>query len=300
MTRLRLLAALVAGALVLAGCSGSADTVHDVKRRVAAATDTGGPRFHKYVALGDSYTAAPLVPNTDVANGCFRSDHNYPSLVAERLDIPRLVDVSCSGARTGDLTHRQHTVGSATVRPQLAAVDRRTDLVTLGIGGNDFGLFETLVSTCTQLRRQDPAGSPCADALRARGVDLVAKTRQIGSRVEAVVRIVRQRAPGATVVLVGYLRLAPSNGRCRDLPFAAGDYAFGRRVSQALNAAIERAARRTGARFVDMYAASRGHDVCSSDPWVNGSRTVRGEALAYHPFAAGESAVAEELVKALA
>lgn len=299
MTRLRLVAALVAGALVLAGCSGSADPVKQVKRQVADATAVAGPRFHEYVALGDSYTAAPLVPNTDVANGCFRSDHNYPKLVADRLDIPRLVDVSCSGARTRDLTHRQHTVGAATVRPQLAAVDHRTDLVTLGIGGNDFGLFETLVSTCTQLRRQDPAGSPCADALRARGVNLVAETRQIGSRVAAMVRLVRKRAPGATVVLVGYLRLTPSSGQCRGLPFAAGDYAFGRRVSQALNAAIERAATRTGARFVDMYAASRGHDACSSDPWVNGSRTVQGEALAYHPFAAGEHAVADELVTAL-
>ena len=36
-----------------------------------------------------------------------------------------------------------------------------------------------------------------------------------------------------------------------------------------------------------MYAASRGHDICSSDPWVNGRVTDRQRALAYHPFAAG-------------
>jgi hypothetical protein len=44
----------------------------------AAAQAAGGV----YVALGDSYTSAPLVPNQhgDPID-CGRSDHNYPSLV---------------------------------------------------------------------------------------------------------------------------------------------------------------------------------------------------------------------------
>ncbi|HLN77240.1 MAG TPA: SGNH/GDSL hydrolase family protein [Nocardioidaceae bacterium] len=295
----RLVVAALVGSLVLLGCSAGADTVDDVKRQTQDFADAASPRFGKYVALGDSYTAAPLVPNTDLANGCFRSDNNYPHLVADQLDIDKLVDVSCSGAETGDLTHRQHTVGDATVRPQLAAVTRDTDLVTLGIGGNDFDLFHTLVATCSRLRREDPAGSPCARTLAARGVRLVAETRQISARVERSVRMIQRRAPKATVVLVGYLRLVPTTGRCPGLAFAQGDYAFGTRVSTALNAAIERAARRTGSRFVDMYAASAGHDVCADVPWVNGRQTVQGEALAYHPFAAGQDAVAEELVKVL-
>ena len=35
----------------------------------------------RYVALGDSYTSAPLVP-TQVDLNCLRSNRNYPSLVA--------------------------------------------------------------------------------------------------------------------------------------------------------------------------------------------------------------------------
>ena len=38
-----------------------------------------------YVALGDSFTAAPGIPETDGSDGCLRSSHNYPSLVAEQL-----------------------------------------------------------------------------------------------------------------------------------------------------------------------------------------------------------------------
>ena len=36
------------------------------------------------------------------------------------------------------------------------------------------------------------------------------------------------------------------------------------------------AAKRTGAEFVDLFAASDGHDICSDDPWVNGTKTEPG------------------------
>jgi lysophospholipase L1-like esterase len=293
-------AAALAAALLLGACSSPADPVEEVDRRAEDLVEAPPERFGRYVALGDSFTAAPLVPTTDLADGCFRSDANYPSLVAEQLDVAELVDVSCSGASTADLLNRQSTVRGASVPPQLRALDRGTDLVTLGIGGNDFDLFHTLVSTCTATGREDPIGSPCADELARRGVDLVARTREIGDRVAGAVEEVRRRSPDATVVLVGYLRLAPPpTGRCRDLPFAPGDYAYGARVSRALDAALERAARRTGAEFVDMHAASEGHDICADEPWVNGHRTVEGEALAYHPFAEGMEAVADEVLATL-
>ena len=296
MRRLRRLAAALAGLALVTSCSTGANDPGDVRRKAQDVTSAAPESFRRYVALGDSYTAAPLVPTTDVANGCFRSDHNYPSLVAEQLDVKRFVDVSCSGADTADLTSRQQTVRGATVPPQLRAVTRRTDLVTLGIGGNDFDLFSTLVMTCAQPGRSEPAGSPCADTLQARGVDLVAEASRISDRVAGAVSAVRRRAPDATVVVVGYPRLLPSGGGCRKLPIAQGDYAFGDRVARALNAALARAARRTGARYVDMYAASKGHDVCSSDPWVNGATTKQRKAMAFHPLASGMEAVADEVV----
>jgi lysophospholipase L1-like esterase len=297
--RLRHLAGVLAAAAVLTACSPGADDPGDARRKVQDATDTAPSRFQTYAALGDSFTAGPLVPTTDLAGGCFRSDHNYPSLVAEQLDVKRFSDVSCSGADTSDLTGRQPTVQGASVPPQLRAVRPGTDLVTLGIGGNDFDLFETLVSTCSQVSRHGQTGSPCADTLQARGVDLVAEAARISTPVSDAVREVQRRAPKAKVVLVGYLRLAPADGRCRLLPFARGDYAFGDRVTRALNDALARAARRTDVAFVDMYAASAGHDICSDDPWVNGATTEQGKALAFHPLAEGMEAVADEVVKTL-
>ncbi len=211
----RLAAALATVALLTAGCtSGSASTgaPADPTTTVAPSVSSGpaGSGIGRYVALGDSYSAGPLIPTTDLAGGCARSDHNYPSLVAKRLDVGRFVDVTCSGATTRDLTHVQATFGDARVPPQLRAVTPGTDLVTLGIGGNDLDLFATLVGTCTRLRSSDPTGSPCARALAANGPDLVAATRTISANVTTSLREIRRRAPKATVVLVGYLRLVAS------------------------------------------------------------------------------------------
>jgi lysophospholipase L1-like esterase len=257
-----------------------------------------GPRFDRYVALGDSYSAGPLIPTTDLAGGCARSDHDYPSLVARRLNVRTFVDVTCSAATTADLAGHQHPFPQSRVPPQLRAVTRGTDLVTLGIGGNDLDLFGTLVDTCTRLRSADPTGAPCTRHFAARHA-LSTVVRTIGARVRHALVAVRHRAPHATVVLVGYLRLVPEHGTCAALPLATGDYVFGRRVSRALAGAMRQAAHRVGVRFVDMYSASRGHSVCSPQPWVNGAVTDRQRALAYHPFLSGMRADARQVLHAV-
>jgi lysophospholipase L1-like esterase len=282
--------ALVALALLVTGCSPG---------QGSGVSEPAGPKYQRYVALGDSFSAGPLIPTSDLASGCLRSDHNYPSLVGNRLDIQDVVDVTCSGATTRDLTHEQQTLAGARIPPQLRSVSRATDLVTVGIGGNDLDLFGTLIRTCTQLRATDPTGAPCARRLAASGPDLVSATRVISARVAGSLRAIRARAPQATVVLVGYLRLVPDRGSCRRLPLATGDYAEGRRISLVLDKALEQAARRTGVDFVDMYEASRGHDICSADPWVNGQLTDQQRALAYHPFASGMRADADEILAVL-
>jgi lysophospholipase L1-like esterase len=289
---LRALGALLVPALLLSAC-----TVEDGAQGPAGRSRPD-PRFSSYVALGDSYTAGPLVPTTDLANGCLRSDHNYPSLLAKRLRLPHFTDVSCSGATTGDITHRQNTYREAYVPPQLRAVREDTDLVTVGIGGNDYGLFATLAQTCTRLRATDPTGSPCTASL-AGGQSLTQTTRRIGDHVERVLREVRQTAPRATVVLVGYLRVVPDHGRCPQLPLATGDYALGRRITKELDAALARAAARAQVGYLDAYALSAGHDVCADRPWVNGGRTDRQRAAAFHPLGSGMRAVADRLVTML-
>jgi lysophospholipase L1-like esterase len=288
----RLSAALCTATLLACGCT-------DGQQSGTSPTGSAPASFQRYVALGDSYSAGPLIPTTDLAGGCVRSDHDYPSLVAARLHVAHFVDVTCSAATTRELTHAQHPFVGSSIPPQIDAVTPRTDLVTLGIGGNDLGLFESLVRACSPVAGSRAAGASCRGRLRSGGPDLRARTATIGRRVTGALRAVRHRAPRATVLLVGYLRLVPDRGSCPALPLAPADYAVGRRTTAALNRALARAAASTGATFVDMYAASRGHDICSSDPWVNGRTTDRSKALAFHPFAAGMRADADQVVAAL-
>jgi len=297
--------AAVLTTVALAGCSMSSpspnasaspsigSTTYGPRTSAAASPAPSGPApYATYVALGDSYTAGPLIPTTDLAGGCARSDHNYPSLLARRLHVRTFVDVSCSGATTRDLTHPQHPFEGSTIPAQLDALTKDTDLVTIGIGGNDLNLFATLIGTCTRLGAQDPTGSPCTDSLQATGPDLDTATVTIAEHVSSALRLIQRKAPTAAVVLVGYLRLAPDHGSCPALPLAAGDYPEGRRIARTLDQALSRAAALTSTTYVDAYARSRGHDICSSDPWVNGRETRQGVALAYHPLASGMRAVA--------
>jgi lysophospholipase L1-like esterase len=249
---------------------------------------------NRYVALGDSFTAGPLIPQVMPALGCVRSTHDYPALVATTLRVRSMVDVSCSGADTTDLRRPQAT-GFAVVPPQLSALSPATDLVTLGIGGNDFGVYRRLVTVCPRVRLLDPHGAPCRAHFRGPDGDrLLAALDRTGARLDRAAAQIRARAPQARVLVVGYPRIAPTRGTCPDvLPFADGDYRYADLVERRLNAELRRAARGNRAGFVDTYAASRGHDVCAgADAWVNGQRTDVGRALAYHPFRAYMETVA--------
>src|SRR4051812_24052088 len=177
------LAVLAVLAVLVTGCSDS-DGAAGAPPSTAGATPTTTPSttptpsgagtpggdatsvYPDYVALGDSYTAAPLVPVADTSNGCLPSSNNSPSLVAAALPGTTLHDASCSGADTRSLTRPQRT-GDQPQPPQLGALGPGTDLVTLGMGGNDFNLFSTLIGTCAQLRSSAPGGSPCEDQLTA-------------------------------------------------------------------------------------------------------------------------------------
>jgi lysophospholipase L1-like esterase len=259
------------------------------------------PAVQRYVALGDSYTAGPNVPPVDTTSGgCFRSSGNYPSLVAGSLDPDEFVDASCGGATTVNTTDVQQTT-SGTVPPQFDALDEQTDLVTIGLGGNDFNLFATLIGYCPTLREEDPTGAPCREALdeQVGGDRLRDVLPRIRDRLADVVRGVRERAPQAEVLLVGYPEIIPEEGTCPErLPLATGDYPYAREVSEGLNAAVRAAARRVDVRYLDVAEVTAGHDICSDDPWVNG-RQPASDAQIYHPFPEHQEAVAVLVLEAL-
>ncbi|KQW47864.1 hypothetical protein ASC77_15705 [Nocardioides sp. Root1257] len=291
----RALPALLLAVAALAGCSEAEPTPAPAPAETTGSPTAAPTAYDQYVALGDSYTAAPLVPPTDTSTICLRSGVNYPALVATAMAGTKLTDVSCSGATTGDIAAAQQG-RTGTVPPQLDAVRRSTDLVTIGLGGNDEGLFGTVLAQCTQLGAGNPVGSPCTQRF-ADGLD--ATLARIHDNLVGVVDEVRTRAPHARVLLVGYPQIVPETGSCDDLPLADGDYAFARQVNEGLTRTVEAAAGDARAEYVDIWTASAGHDICADDPWINGRVTSASRALAYHPLAVEQQAVAGLVVDLL-
>lgn len=250
--------------------------------------------YRSYVALGDSYASGPGIPaQTGLPAGCARSDHNYPSLLAKWLRIPRFTDVSCGGARTVDMTAPQQVPGGVNP-PQLNALKPDTELVTLMIGGNDIG-FGEILQTCGRLAAADPTGNPCQRHYTAGGTDqLAARIAATGPKVAAVLAGIQKRSPRAHVVVVGYLRILPPTGSCFPaVPFAAGDGPYFDGAGRKLNAEIAAQAKKHKASFVNPYAFAKGHDACQPPDrkWVEGLNPTSPAAV-MHPNAKGMQAVA--------
>lgn len=291
--------------LTLVSCSASQGAPSPSASSEQPSTDqpvSDSPSVHapiRYVALGDSFTAGPyLTPYAKDGDTCLRSAANYPALVAARLQVASFVDVSCAAASTLDLAHGQRALlGGRLAPPQLAAVSKTTDLVTIGIGGNDEGLFGSIVGACLGAGQ---AGCPRQfddpSVLAAR----LASARRVEQSVGLGLQEIRRRAPDARILVVGYPVLLPASGTCAKAGFPAADYPAMRRIEATLNSSLRRAAEANDATYVDLATASRGHDICAGrDAWVNGAHSVPGKALAFHPFHSGMRGAADAIEAAL-
>jgi lysophospholipase L1-like esterase len=269
-----------------AGCTGLAVFT------AGQAQATEGPGHPgNYVALGDSYTAGPLIPiQTGQPAGCLRSTHNYPSLVSASLHTSSFKDVSCSGSTTKDMFSPQSVTGG-TNPPELNALTESTDLVTLGIGGNDIG-FTNIITTCAVQSPTKPLGAGCRDYFHRSGKDELAdRIAATGPKVAAVLEAIDKRAPDAKVLVVGYPTVLPDSGPgCFPVvPFTPGDVAYLRQTLKRLNSMLAEQADKAGAEYVDTYHRSIGHDVCQlpGTKWVEGL-VPTSPAAPVHPNALGE------------
>lgn len=296
MRSLPAVACLLLCATLLVGCTTEKETVPDQAGSVSSAwRESGAPDKTEYVALGDSYVAAPGVPETDVNNPCFPSTNNYPALVAIGLEVDHLIDASCGGASTEDLTDSQGPGRQA----QFDALSAKTTLVTITIGGNDNGVFASLVTDCIAVATTDPAGAPCRTIREGDdSMSLLKRVDATAVSLDKALAKIPELAPNALVVVVGYPRMFPESGTCPDLiPLAAGDYAYASELSERFSQALKKSARNHGLEYVDMLELSQGHNICADDPWVNGAIDQPGRAAAFHPFAVEQAAAAAAIVK---
>lgn len=264
--------------MILTGCS--SDPVPDDRpapaRSAPASSKASAPQAPtSYVALGDSFTAGPgISPEQDDSGFCQRSTQSWPRLLAASLDL-EVSDVSCSGATTADLAS---TVASGAVRAD-------TGLVTVSAGGNDGGLFLSLIRACTS------GAEACRTFVDRQVPDVLDRTT---TDLAALLEDVKAAAPTATVVLVGYPRILPETGSCEAVGIDATDARAVVSAEAALDDALAAAAERAGVQHVSLRSGSRGHDACAgAAAWTNGARPAGGDGIFFHPNRRGMAGVAE-------
>ncbi|MFI5783874.1 SGNH/GDSL hydrolase family protein [Nocardia sp. NPDC051570] len=257
---------------------------------VATPAGAAPPAGGIYVALGSSFAAGPGIPPQQPGSppACGRSQANYATLVARHYGMG-LHDVSCQGAIAADiLTTSQH--GQP---PQIEAVGPDTDLVTITIGGNDVDYLGSLLAySCHNSNGRDCKTVDQSNIDRA--------LRNVALWIGHVVEAVLQRTTHAVVLLVNYLTVLPQVGPpCGGVPLTNDELSFEWSVANRLEAATSEAAKHRGAYVVHAAAESRGHDACSSDPWVEQYRPRPGR-TPYHPNETGMTKVADLIEATLA
>lgn len=319
-TRLALLgsaAALAAAALTPVQLAGA--------HPAAAAAEQEAAEPQEWVALGDSYTAGviPAAGRTyeEPRDGCERTDRSYPQLVARDLG-PRadVENVSCGAATVANVTdtkqepmgrhvppiHRDPDYPFPPVPPQSEAVDGDTDVITVGAGGNTLG-FAGILADCLKLGAlRGGLGTPCKNKLAD---EIPARLDTVRRDYDAMLRELRTRAPHAEILAVGYPEVIPEDtAECRYGSLkqfgtvTKGDLAWLRTaVLEPLNGTIEDSVGTLdAARFVDLYASSRGHSVCDADKWVDGlfTRLLPRQPALVHPNARGHRNAADRVEEA--
>lgn len=264
---------------------------------VALLAPAAGAAGLRYVALGDSYSAASgvLPPDLSAPLQCLRSTRNYPHVIAEETGA-RLTDVTCGAAETKDFFEPQWPG----MKPQLDAVRAETQLVTMTIGGNDSGVFIDAILSCgTAGLSTLGQGSPCKDRYGTSFEDTIREVTY-PSLVNAL-SAVRAKAPRARVAILGYPWIMPAGGSCfLKMPVASGDVPYVRGIQATLNDAVRRAAAATGSTYVNMNKVSEGHDACKPigvrwvEPVLQGTNPV-----IVHPNALGEAEMAAQAIKVL-
>ncbi|MDG4800050.1 SGNH/GDSL hydrolase family protein [Micromonospora sp. WMMD980] len=252
MTRrpLALLGSLATGLLLSLGLAAPAS---------AAGTD--------YTALGDSYSSGVGTNNYDSGSGsCRRSPQAYPRLWANSHAPASFQFVACSGATTREVLNNQ-----------LGALNTGTDLVTISIGGNDAG-FADVVTTCRL-----GSDSGCLTAVNNAKSYI---TNTLPGRLDETYRAIRNRAPGARVVVLGYPRLFEL-GSCGFGSINAYKRGLLNGGADTMSGVISGRASAAGFTYADVRGRFAGHGVCASSPWINGTTWPVVES--YHPKASGYS-----------
>ena len=255
-------------------------------------TGTGGggpgstppPAKAGYFALGDSYSSGEANPPWVNAT-CDRSDNAWPYVVGNRdQGLQWIGSVACSGASSTAIYSSY--LGQPSQGSVLQSYASKVNVVTMTMGGNDIGFSSTL------------AACYLTDCWRFGGITKAQKaiTNNLPSALQIAYLGVRQAAPNARIIVVGYPRLFPTSQSATQ---GCGWLTPTERtklndLAALLDSTIKNAAHAAGFDYVSTLNALNGHELCTANSWVFPilAGPLAGGAAEGHPLYNGQQAIA--------
>ncbi|WP_157981591.1 SGNH/GDSL hydrolase family protein [Protaetiibacter intestinalis] len=233
----------------------------------------------------DNWVRKTKLPGDSQTIG-YRADHADASLDYQFL--------ACSGAESEHLLpylglaappkNAEGEDGSDGTNHQVSQMDRgyldeNTTLVTLSIGGNDMR-FSPILSAC--IVRSLVYGIPCDFAVFLSGdgsEDIATATArrleyELPETLVTVLAAIKERAPNATIVLMGYPNLFETDTTCVEID--ASNHTWLNQLSTDLTSVMSNAAAtmdEPGAQrvlFADPQSQFTGHNLCTTTSGING------------------------------
>lgn len=290
-----------------------------------------------YVALGDSYSSGEglpaFLPDSNVSgidsDQCHRSKVAYSEVLAT-MSLPAL-DLTnfsaCSGAVMADIDN----TGQYGEPAQKLAITSDTDVVTISIGGND-ALFASTLSDCTKTHDlpEDWPGTAeeydetrCTAAITAaanvvNGTTLLAGDKTFVESLADTYSSISSRGNANTqFYVIGYPNIFPTyaniSGTClwgvatgvlgvSDRAVSEDDVMNLRGLLDDISYDMQAEVNNLdndNVHFVDPRTAFSGHELCTSDPYLNHIDLSTGHKGSYHPNQEGQLAYVNVLSNAI-
>ena len=214
-----------------------------------------------YVAMGDSFTAGVGAPGQ--IGLCLQSPNSYAGQWAKKNKPASFYSLACVGAVTRDVQQLQ-----------VPLLSRKTDLITISVGGNDAG-FVPAVLTCTL-----GSESTCASTVRT-ARDTISGT--LPAALDRTYQMIKSKAPQAEVYVMGYPRLFDeTDPNCGIAGLTIAKRRMLNDGADDLAGIIAGRAEAAGFTFVDVRDRWEGHGACAAVPWIN-PLTVIPPQNSFHP-----------------
>lgn len=290
------------------GLSAGGHTLYDPGDSTDQTSEGASPAldFQHYIPFGDSFVSGVGATWVDWDH-CGTSPAAWPYVLQQRLDIPDIIFAACSAATTEDVVGTGRLGMPAQISQLPSPEELDSSLITIAIGGNDLRLDERLQTCLNSGSSLGSLTSGCSDLEQLLDTASEVAPEVLAPKLASTFHTLREAAPNATIVAVGYPHLVDASSDCdTTLTGALISRANRKRlnlVADAINTEISKAAENAGMLWAtdDVVAAFAGHEACSKDEWIvspDGALRTGNIGLS-HPNDRGQEAYAQGVLNAL-